>query len=70
MSYGEIQRELGRLIHNEEWDTYAIPKTLANDRRASGARPRPSSPSSSASGSSANDETGLTHRIPDSHLTV
>ncbi|MER8382651.1 hypothetical protein NKH05_25620, partial [Mesorhizobium sp. M1399] len=33
---------------------------------ANGSRPRPSSPSSSAKGSSANDETGLAHRIPDS----
>ncbi|MES0099234.1 MFS transporter [Mesorhizobium sp. M0019] len=37
-----------------------------NDRRANGSRPRPSSPLSSARGSSANDETGLAHRIPDS----
>lgn len=42
----------------------------ANDRRASGSRPRPSSPSSSATGSSAGDETGLAHRIPDSPVRI
>ncbi|MGH2369780.1 MAG: hypothetical protein ACRDI2_16490, partial [Chloroflexota bacterium] len=29
MSYGELQRELGRLIHGEEWETRQIPKPLA-----------------------------------------
>ncbi len=28
-SYGELQKELGRLIHDEEWDTQRIPKTVA-----------------------------------------
>ena len=39
---------------------------IGNVRPASGSRPGPSSPSSSAKGSSANDDTGLPHRIPDS----
>ncbi|MEW5976293.1 MAG: NAD(P)-dependent oxidoreductase [Acidobacteriota bacterium] len=29
LSYDELQHTLGRLIHNEEWDTREIPKTLA-----------------------------------------
>lgn len=41
---------------------------IGNDLRASGSRPKPSSPSSSAKSSSANDETGLAHRIPDSPI--
>jgi hypothetical protein len=41
-------------------------RRIGNDRRASGSRPKPSSPSSSAKGSSANHENGLAHRIPDS----
>jgi nucleoside-diphosphate-sugar epimerase len=28
-SYGSMQRELGRLIHGEEWDTREIPKVIA-----------------------------------------
>jgi nucleoside-diphosphate-sugar epimerase len=29
LSYDEVQRTLGRLIHNEEWETREIPKALA-----------------------------------------
>jgi nucleoside-diphosphate-sugar epimerase len=29
LSYDELQRSLGRLIHNEEWETREIPKALA-----------------------------------------
>ncbi|PXX95795.1 NAD-dependent epimerase/dehydratase family protein [Halomonas sp. LBP4] len=29
LSFGELQRELGRLIHDEEWETRQIPKSLA-----------------------------------------
>lgn len=29
LSFGELQRELGRLIHDEDWETRQIPKTLA-----------------------------------------
>lgn len=29
LSYGELQREFGRLIHNEEWETKHIAKSLA-----------------------------------------
>jgi len=29
MSFGELQRDLGRLIHDEEWETRQIPKALA-----------------------------------------
>jgi nucleoside-diphosphate-sugar epimerase len=29
MSYSELQRDLGRLIHEEEWETREIPKALA-----------------------------------------
>ncbi len=29
LSYGELQRALGRLIHGEEWETYQIPEPLA-----------------------------------------
>lgn len=29
MGYGELQRELGRLIHDEEWTTVSIPPQLA-----------------------------------------
>lgn len=29
LSYDELQRAFGRLIHNEEWETRAIPKALA-----------------------------------------
>lgn len=29
MGYGELQRELGRLIHDEEWTTVSIPRQLA-----------------------------------------
>ena len=29
MSYGELQEEIGRLLHNEKWQTRQIPKTLA-----------------------------------------
>lgn len=29
MSYGELQREIGRLAHGEEWQTWEIPKPLA-----------------------------------------
>lgn len=28
-SYGQLQEEIGRLIHNEEWNTQKIPKTVA-----------------------------------------
>lgn len=28
LSYGELQREIGRLIHGSEWDTWKIPKAL------------------------------------------
>lgn len=29
MAYGQIQRELGRLIHDEDWETRSIPKSMA-----------------------------------------
>ena len=29
VSYGELQRTLGRLIHDEEWETQQIPKVMA-----------------------------------------
>jgi len=29
VSYGELQREFGRLLHGEEWETRAIPKAVA-----------------------------------------
>jgi nucleoside-diphosphate-sugar epimerase len=29
VGYGELQREFGRLIHGEEWQTHQIPKALA-----------------------------------------
>jgi nucleoside-diphosphate-sugar epimerase len=29
MGYGELQAEIGRLIHGESWDTWEIPKSLA-----------------------------------------
>lgn len=29
MSYGELQAEIGRLIHDEDWQTWEIPKPLA-----------------------------------------
>jgi nucleoside-diphosphate-sugar epimerase len=29
MGYGELQQEIGRLIHGEDWDTLEIPKPLA-----------------------------------------
>jgi nucleoside-diphosphate-sugar epimerase/uncharacterized membrane protein len=29
MSYGELQRKIGQLIHGEEWQTWEIPKALA-----------------------------------------
>lgn len=29
LSYGELQRELGRLIHEEEWETKKVPKPVA-----------------------------------------
>ncbi len=29
MGYGELQSEIGRLIHGEEWETWEIPKPLA-----------------------------------------
>lgn len=33
MSYGELQKSLGRLIHDEDWTTRTVPKGLAQDRR-------------------------------------
>lgn len=29
MSYDELQRTMGQLLHGEEWDTHEIPKPLA-----------------------------------------
>ena len=29
MSYGELQQEIGRLVHGEEWQTWEVPKALA-----------------------------------------
>ena len=29
MGYGDVQREVGRLIHDEDWETWEIPKPLA-----------------------------------------
>ena len=29
MSYDELQREIGRLVHGKEWQTWQVPKTLA-----------------------------------------
>jgi nucleoside-diphosphate-sugar epimerase len=29
LSYAELQREMGRLVHGKEWTTWRIPKTLA-----------------------------------------
>ncbi|KXF78501.1 DNA polymerase III subunit epsilon [Paramesorhizobium deserti] len=29
IGYGELQREIGRLIHGEEWQTWEVPKPLA-----------------------------------------
>jgi nucleoside-diphosphate-sugar epimerase len=30
LSYDDLQRAFGRLIHDEEWETQSIPKALAN----------------------------------------
>ena len=29
MSYDELQREIGLLVHGKEWQTWQVPKTLA-----------------------------------------
>ncbi|MGH6886603.1 MAG: vitamin K epoxide reductase family protein, partial [Geminicoccales bacterium] len=29
MSYGELQQDIGRLVHGEEWQTWEVPKALA-----------------------------------------